>query len=879
MITTIAATLVAAALGSGEPLVAAAAYDAKVPTLKQVVGHDVGEEISTPEEIAAYMRALAAAAPDRAVLVEQGRTWEGRPLQTLVIGAPERIRGLDAVKAGLKRLADPRGLGDAEKERLVRELPVATWLLHSVHGNEISPAGAAMAEAHHLLAARGDADVDLILRESLVLIDPLQNPDGQARFVLHTRGGRAAEADPDRAAIEHDEPWPSGRSNHYLFDMNRDWFAQTQLETQARVRLFLDFYPHVVVDLHEMGGDSTYFFAPPAEPLNPHISQAQRRWFEAFGKENAAAFDARGFAYFIRETFDSFYPGYGESWPLFQGAVGMTYEQASARGLVFRRSDESLLTYRQGILQHLTAALTTARTAAANRERILRDFVEFRRLAVEEGSAREYLIPPGGDPARAERLARLLASQGLEVRRADEPIRVAGRTLPAGTWVVPLAQPGSRLARNLLDPNIAMGDAFVKEQDRRRRKRLDSQIYDVTAWSLSQLHDVEVVVSERTASTKTSPLPAPPGSAPELREARVGYLMPWGVGTAAAVVEAQRAGLKVRAVAHPFVLGGRKFPIGTALVRASDNPSGARATLGAIAARHGAEAVAVDSGWVEEGASLGSEHVRFLRPARVVLAWDAPASSQSAGAARYVLERRYGQPVTAVRTSSLRRVDWQRFDVLVLPSGSYSDAIRGDTLARIKDWIRQGGTLVTLGDASRWAVRSSVGLLDTTTELRDGRPETDAKDEDEEKDEKGEKKAPPRDPKEPFDFEKAIQPERDRPEEVPGSLLRVELDPEHWLSAGSDGEIQAVVVGQRVFSPIKLDKGRNVGIYAAREKLVSSGLVWDESAQLLARKAYLIEQPFGRGKVVAFAEDPNFRAFSEATQLLFINAVLFGPAS
>jgi hypothetical protein len=235
--------------------------------------------------------------------------------------------------------------------------------------------------------------------------------------------------------------------------------------------------------------------------------------------------------------------------------------------------------------------------------------------------------------------------------------------------------------------------------------------------------------------------------------------------------------------------------------------------------------------------------------------------------------------VRAVRTSSLRRVDWQRFDVLVLPSGSYSDAIRGDTLARIKDWIRQGGTLVTLGDASRWAVRSSVGLLDTTTELRDGRPETDAKDEDEEKDEKGEKKAPPRDPKEPFDFEKAIQPERDRPEEVPGSLLRVELDPEHWLSAGSDGEIQAVVVGQRVFSPIKLDKGRNVGIYAAREKLVSSGLVWDESAQLLARKANLIEQPFGRGKVVAFAEDPNFRAFSEATQLLFINAVLFGPAS
>jgi hypothetical protein len=875
MLTTIGATLVAATLGAGEPLLAGTAYDPKIPTLRQVVGHDIGEEISTPEEIAAYLRALAAAAPDRARLIEHGRTWEGRPLQTLVVGSPERIRALDAVKAGLKRLADPRGLAEAERERLVRELPVATWLLHSIHGNEASPAGAAMAEAHHLLAARGDADVDLILRESLVLIDPLQNPDGRARFALHTRAGRAAEADPDRAAIEHDEPWPGGRSNHYLFDVNRDWFAQTQLETQARVRLFLDFFPHVVVDLHEMGGDSTYYFAPPAEPLNPHISQAQRRWFEVFGRENAAAFDARGFAYFVRETFDSFYPGYGESWPLFQGAVGMTYEQASARGLVFRRSDESLLTYRQGILQHLTAALTTARTAAANRERILRDFVAFRRTAVEEAGGREYLIPPGGDPARAERLARLLAAQGIEVRRADEPVRLGGRTLPAGTWVVPLAQPGARLARNLLDPNVAMDDAFVKEQDRRRKKRLDSQIYDVTAWSLGQLDDVEVVVSERAAATKTSPLPTASGDKAPLREARVGYLMPWGVGTAAAVIEAQRAGLKVRAVAHPFVLAGRKFPIGTALVRASENPTGLGGTLGAIAARHGAEAVPVESGWVDEGASLGSEHVRFLKPARVVLAWDAPASSLSAGAARFVLERRYGQPVTAVRTSSLRRIDWQKCDVLVLPSGSYADALGGETLARLKGWIRQGGTLVTLGEASRWAARSSVGLLDTTTELRDGRPEPDPKEEEKEKDEK---KAPPRDPKEPFDFDKAIQPERDLPEEVPGSLLRVELDPEHWLSAGSDGEIQAVVVGQRVFSPIKLDKGRNVGVYAGREKLVSGGLVWDESAQLLARKAYLVDQPVGRGRIFAFAEDPNFRAFSEATQLLFINAVLFGPA-
>ena len=275
-----------------------------------------------------------------------------------------------------------------------------------------------------------------------MLIDPLQNPDGRARFVFQNLLGRAGRPDGAREAAEHDEPWPGGRSNHYLFDMNRDWFAQSQPETRGRTRLFLEWFPHVVVDLHEMGGDSTYYFAPPADPLNPYITKAQISWFEAFGRENARQFDARGFAYFNREQYDSFYPGYGESWPIFHGAVGMTYEQASARGLVWRREDDTTLTYRDGIVHHFTAAIATAHTAAVNREKLLRDFLQYRQSAIAEGESgpvREYLLPPGADPSRTVRLAELLVSQGFDVRRAEDAITVGKTVLPAGTYVVPLA--------------------------------------------------------------------------------------------------------------------------------------------------------------------------------------------------------------------------------------------------------------------------------------------------------------------------------------------------------------------------------------------------------------------------------------------------------
>jgi hypothetical protein len=898
---------VASAQPRQEPLWPGAKYDAAIPTLRQVLGHDHGEEITPPDQIGDYLQALSKAAPTRTRLVEYARTWEGRPLWLMVIGSPNRIAKLDQVKAGLQRLADPRNLPQGEADQLVRDLPVVVWLSHGVHGNEISSADAALFEAYHLLASQGDADADTVLREALVLIDPMQNPDGRARFIFQNLQGRAAHSDPTPYNAEHDEPWPGGRSNHYLFDMNRDWFAQTQPETRGRIKLAREYWPHVTVDLHEQGGDNTYYFAPPADPLNPHITKTQIAAFDLFGRANAARFDERGWPYFIREVYDSFYPGYGESWPIFQGSIGMTYEQASARSLSFARRDDTVLTYRDGVMHHANAALVTAITAAKNRQRLLREFLEYRRTAVAEGeksSVREYLLVPGQDPSRADLLARNLATQGIEVRRADEPIKIATRQLPAGTYIVSNAQPTGRLLRNLLDPDIKQPEEFIKRQEERRARRQADQIYDITAWSLPLLYDVEVVTSPSTIAARSTPVPMtyetpmPPRS---FAAGRVGYVMPWGAAAAALTAEALQQDLRLRSVGGAFTLDGRRYALGAAIFRNAENPADLHKRLLTLAAKHGAEIVPIDTTYVESGTSLGSNDVAFLKAPRVLLAWDAPAATLSAGWSRYVLERRFNQPVTAVRVNSLARANFSDFDVIVLPSGNYAGAIGEPVLNRLKDWLRAGGTLVTMAEATRWATASNVGLLDTTTLLKDGRPDTPAPAGGGASGSGGSSSggsggsasaaggaggaggagsggAGGSGAKPPFDYDRAIQPDRERPDAQPGAILRVFLDTDHWLTAGHDDQTQTMIEGNRVFAPLKLNSGRNVGIYGKKDQLIASGLVWPEGRDLLVQKSFLMHQPFGQGHVIAFAEDPNYRAFTEATMLLFMNSVLLGPA-
>jgi hypothetical protein len=844
-----------------QELAPGAQYDPAIPTLEEVVGHDFREKITPPNDVVRYMEALHTAAPDRTRLVRYGETWEGRPLVAMVVGTPERMTNLETIKADLYRLRDPRGLSDAETENLLDRLPIVTMVMHGIHGNETTPSGAAMAEAYHLLASQDDPDVDLVFRESLVLIEPMENPDGRARFVYQNGIARSRWPDPDSWSAEHDEPWPGGRGNHYLFDLNRDLFRQSQMETQSKIKLFLEYPPHILADLHEMGGNSTYFFPPTAPPSNPLFMEPQIQLMDVFGADIAAAFDARGFAYFNRDTYDLFYPGYVDMWPMAHGALGMTFEQASPRALVLRRSDGDLLTYGDGVTHHFTAAIQTMVTAAKNRRQILTDYLEFRRDGIRgSGMGPAEYVLTGDDPGMVERLARNIVHNGVDVFHACD------RLLPQeGTFIVPLNQPASRMARMLLDDHVPMDEEFLQRQEELRANREDSEIYDVTAWSQSLLWDVEVLEASRaTAALGDHVAWERDPALGSLPPALVGYLLPWSTNTAAAVAEALREGIRVRSAAGEFVLGGRRFGLGTAIVRVAENGPDLARTLGRISGRAGAEVVPIDDSYVREGASLGSGRTRALREPRVLLVYDEPGSSLSVGWTRYVLERRYGQRTTVIRAARVGRTVLADYDVIVFPSGNYGGVIGSSVVNRLQQWMRDGGTLITMGNSTRWAAHEDVGLLAATVERKGGRAEGSE---------------PPKEetPEQPIDYLEAIEPPDEAPEYVPGAILRAVLDTNHWLASGTDGQIGVFAERNLILSPITLDNGRNVARFAPLENLVMSGVVWEDVQPQLANKAFLVYQPVGRGQLVAFTEDPNYRAYTESTMLLFMNAVLLGP--
>ena len=348
-------------------------YDPAIPTFETVLGYQPGERITWHADAVHYFEALAEAAPERISVATYAQSWEGRNLVYAVVTSAENMARIDTIKGNMQRLADPRKTTRGEAQEIIKTQPAVTWLSYGIHGNEISSTEAAMLTAYHLLASRGDPRVADIMRDTVVVIDPMQNPDGHDRFVHHYEISEGLVPDSDRISAEHNEPWPGGRTNHYLFDLNRDWFILTQPETQGRVRILQEWYPVAFVDAHEMGSDSTYYFAPEAIPYNPHLAADQRASLTLFGKTNARWFDTFGLDYFTREVFDAFYPGYGASWPSYFGSIAMTYEQASARGLVARQYDANELTFAYTVRNHFITSLGTAETTAVNREKFLKE--------------------------------------------------------------------------------------------------------------------------------------------------------------------------------------------------------------------------------------------------------------------------------------------------------------------------------------------------------------------------------------------------------------------------------------------------------------------------------------------------------------------------
>lgn len=867
-----------------------AKYDPKIPTLKSVVGHDHAERITMHHEAEKYIFALDQASP-RVQVVRYAETWEGRALYYLIVTSEANQARIAEIKAGMQKLADPRKLAANEAEALIKSLPAITWLTYGVHGNEISSTDAALLLAYHLVAVQNDSLTQKILNNTVVIIDPMENPDGRDRYITYLRQMQARWPDADPNAAEHNELWPSGRSNHYMFDMNRDWFAHTQPETRGRTRAYLEWYPQTFVDLHEMGFDETYYFPPPALPHNPNMTTAQHDWLSRYGQNNAKWFDRFRFDYFTREVFDSFYPGYGEGWPIFQGAIGMTYEQAGADGLVIRRDDKTLLSYRDGVQHHFISSLSTAEMTASHREGMLRYFYDYRRTAIEEGSrelVKEYLIPPGSDPSRAARLAALLMQQGLEVKRAEAAFtntqardyverKLQSKNFPAGTFIVSLAQPGKRLLKTLMERQTDMNPEFIKEQIARAEKRQGDEIYDVTGWSLPLLHDVECYAAEVISNVRTSVLIEPPQPQGKIGSAaHIGYVIAWGKNNiAVALADLLRQGVRVHTSDKEITQQGVTYPRGSLFIKVKDNPENLHERMQQLSRTHGVEIISVNNSWVTGGVNFGSDYVQYVEPPRIAMAFTYPTSSLSAGWTRYVLEQMYGVPVTVVHTWQLASADLSEYNVIILPNaggafGGYGRMLGESGAQKLRVWMQSGGTLITIGEATRWLTEEKVDLLATAREFRGGKSEK--------KSEKKEGGAKPESAAAGFDLQKNIQPEEELPERTPGALMRVQLENSHWMTAGYNGFANVLVESSNIFTPLKLDKGVNLATYLPEDKILLSGFTWESARKQLGNKAFLMHQQHGGGQVIAFAEDPNYRAFIDGLNLLFMNAVLFGPA-
>ncbi len=859
----------AAILGVGAPPAAAQSFiegtfDPAIPTLTQSAGHAPGTRITSPDQAVTYIKALAAAAPDRTRLVQYATSWEGRPLFYLVISAPANIAKLDAIKSDLATIAAGRpGNGTA--------LPV-TWLTYGVHGNEISSTDAALMTAYHLLAAKDDARAAKILGSTILVIDPMQNPDGRARFVNNFLASTGIAPDADRQAAEHDEPWPSGRVNHYMFDLNRDWFTLSQPETRGKVAAIRQWNPVVVVDLHEMGGDSTYFFSPAAQPFSPNLTQAQIRAYEMIGRYNAAAFDARGEPYFTREVYDLFYPGYGDTWNAHQGAIGSTYEQASARGLAFARRDGTELTYADGVMNHFTTSLATASAVADNPARFLGDFAAYR--AANAGGAAgkgSYIIDLSKKRWNAERLGRRLAAQGITVLRREGSASVCGKSYPAGYLAVPQAQPAARLVRSLLDRDTPLPPDFLAEQERRRSVDLPHELYDVTAWSVGPMAGVDVALCNTVAPGETMAADLP--IAPKASGAGTfAIAVPWSdSGQARLVTLALREGIEARVTDKAFTTAGRSFPRGTVVFPTGSNTPEKMARLAALAGEVGAETIALENGWTDSGPNLGSSHFVRLTLPRVAVAWDDGVDQLSAGAMRYVLEQRIGLPVTPIRTARLARADLSEYDVLLVPEGNPGAVLGEGGQRAVRTFVQRGGVLVAVGDSLDSFTAGDNPLLAVKREAALGRdPEA-----------KGDDKAPLAEGQaiaSDAEYREAIKDQAALPDTLPGALLNVVGEPDNFLSAGYDDGAVVLASGSQIFTPLDRAKGINVLRFAGPANLIASGYVWDENRKQLAYKPYLMAQPLGRGLVIGFAHDPSTRGYLEGLDLMIANAVLIAPS-
>ena len=812
-------------------------YDTMIPTPSSIIGHEVGEAHVTHDKLVQYMRELDKAS-DRITLEITGHTHEGRPLLLLTITAPENHTDIETIRAQHLQLTDPSRSANLD----IANMPAVFYIGCSIHGNEASGANAGLLIAYHPAAAK-NAEIENSLRNTIILFDPSFNPDGMQRFSSWVNAMKSMMVSADVNDIEHHEPWPGGRTNHYWFDLNRDWLVAQQPESQARIKKFHEWKPNVLTDHHEMGTNYTFFFQP-GVPSRSHPLTPSRNieLTKKIGEFHARAFDEIGSLYYTQEGYDDFYYGKGSTFPDVQGAIGILFEQASSRGHK-QESENGILTFPFTIRNQFTAAMSSLKAVSSMRQELLvyqRQF--FLDAAAESRKDRiKAYIFGSRDRARAYQLAEIIARHDISVFRASANHSFNGKTFEAAnSFIVPVNQPQYKLLKSMFE---------------KRKAFQDSLFYDISSWTLSLAAGVEFeeLRSIPAPGEKITDFTIPPGKLIGGRGQYAYVFEPTGYYTHRAMYRLLDAGVQLKVATSPFNhTSGKRFERGSVMVPLSAQAKPSQQIdflIDEIMREDGIDVYSFQTGLDYAGASLGSFAFRPVRKPQIAMLVGDGVTPNDAGEIWHLLDTRFRMPVTLMPLTVFNNADITKYNTLIFPQGTYgsvTDAAR----EKLKAWIQNGGIVIGLENALTWLHTAGLGKFemkkaeDKSDELRPARPYAD------------------------IEFSRGAQA-------TSGAIFQATVDLTHPLLYGYYQRNLPVFKGNNIY----MEKSKNVYanpiVFTADPIL--SGYISKQNYEKIREASVAGVSAMGRGRIIGFTDNLAFRAFWFGTNKLLLNAIFYGP--
>lgn len=816
---------------------------------KDFLGYELGEAFTRHHRVVEYFQRVAAQS-SRVQLIPYGSSQEGRSLMIAVISSEENLQKIEQIK---KNNLIKTGLqeGDIQGE----QMPIV-WLSYNIHGNESVSTEASMKTLYTLLTKEDVRWLD----EMVIVIDPCINPDGRDRYVNWYKQVRNLKPNFSTSSQEHHEPWPGGRFNHYLFDLNRDWCWQTQIESQQRARLYHQWMPHVHVDFHEMGPNSPYFFGPAAKPYHEVVTSWQREFQHLTGKNHARYFDENGWLYFTKETYDLLYPSYGDTWPTYQGAIGFTYEQGGSgrAGLGLKLGNGDTLTLGDRLAHHFTTGMSTIETAFEHQDKLLEEFNRYFSNAVSDppGPYKSYVIKAGNSVASVQHLLQLMDQNKIRYHAAGKKSKsysgydyatnkIVSYTLKEGDIVISASQPQANLVKVLFEPQTMLEDSLT---------------YDLTAWALPYAYNLQTFATKEKISSTTvhSPMVFSPNTSQAQKP--IAYLVRWeDVSDVRFLAALQLNNIKTRYSTIPIEVNEDKFERGTLIITRTDNPkANFDQKLLEIANEHQQQLIPTLTGFADEGKDFGSRSVQFISKPKVALINGQGVSPTSFGEMWHYFEQVLGYPVTVIQTNYLSEVSLSRYDIIVLTSGSF-DKFR----SQLMNFLNQGGKIIALERSISTFVR---GTKDQPSKTLLGKALADYQ-------KKLDKEAAERKKKD--DPSTLLKPYENRERArlsnfVAGSIYRVSMDASHPLSFGIGSTYYSIKRSSSVY-PFLPSNGWNVGVI--KEPKPVSGFTGYKLRKRLTQSLSIGVERVGRGQLIYMTDSPIIRGFWHNGKLLLGNAI------